>query len=98
MHNTEHILENILENAKHNITKNIEHMDCIHDARECAESYLEQKATLISRDINNTTDKEELINALQHQVIGNAFVLYVCLHYLEEAERQVELDQEPSFS
>ena len=87
-------MSSVLENAKRNIVNNCKDLECVEDAQEMALTYVTEYASAIASNINQAEDKQELAMCLEHQILGNAFVLQVCCKYLEEVERNMELEVE----
>lgn len=94
MYTTHNLIESIVESAIRNIDNNFHLIDGIADAAEAAESYLKQYSSVIARDVSMVDDRREMITAFTKQILANAYIFKVLCHYLQEAERQEELEVE----
>ena len=86
------IMSSIYMNASHNIELNEE---WIHDediALNFAGQYLKDYASKISENIRDVEDKEELLEALETDIIETTWVNRVLLAYREEVQRHIELE------
>jgi len=88
------IIDLIYQTADHNVSLNKHLLDSIPDAVEGSTSYINQWATCIARDVGLVEDKDDLYERLFHEVILNAFRMKVLTAYLDETDRQLDLDIE----
>ena len=92
------IIDLIYQTADHNVKLNEHILETIPDAVEGSAKYVEQWASCISRDIGLVDNKDELYERLFREVILNAFRMKVLTAYLDETDRQMELDLDDQFN
>lgn len=80
--------------AKKNILNNIENIETPDDVIEMAENYLNQYSSRISFDIARAEDRDELAADIELMHIEAQALSLILGHYLEEIERQEELETE----
>ena len=90
----ESILKHICDNALHNLSKNHHLIEPEDDGSEMASEYVSNCSTLISRDINNVKDKENLLRTLEHQLIYTNFLKEVYESYIKETHLHLALDND----
>jgi len=90
------LMHSIYRNAAHNLNLNYDNIEHVQDSIEHASAYLEEFASAVSRDIHSIEDKEQLLEALEVDLIENAWITKVLLHYREELMRNMELEAELS--
>lgn len=91
---TESIMTAIVMTAKKNILNNIENIETPDDVIEMAENYLNQYSSRISFDIARAEDRDELAADIELMHIEAQALSLILGHYLEEIERQEELETE----
>jgi len=82
--------------AAHNLNLNGYGIESIEDSLMYAGDYLKEFSSAIARDINCVEDKEQLLEALESDLIENAWISRVLLHYRDEVKRHVKLEKEVS--
>ena len=88
----EQILKNICDNALRNLSQNHHLIETEDDGSTMASQYVSNCSTLISRDINNVKDKENLLRTLEHQLIYTNFLKEVYQSYIKETNLHLQLD------
>ena len=86
------IMSSIYMNASHNIEQNEQWILDEDIALNFAEQYLHDYSSIIAENINNIKDKQQLLLALDEDIIETAWVLEVLLHYRDELRRNIELE------
>ena len=88
------LMSSIYLNATHNIERNGSYIDDEEDSEEMAAFYIADYASVVAESINSVENKEDLLEAIQTDIIENAWVLKVLLHYRSELQRNIELEEE----
>ena len=89
---TDDILQSVWRTGAYNLHHNVDLITDLPTAVEGADYYLENFSSSISRDINSVDDKDQLFQSLVKHQKETAYFLRVLTHYIEETDRQMELD------
>lgn len=86
------IMHSIFLNAEKNIDNNCEYIGDENDSLDFCQQYLKEYASKISENIRDIEDKQELLEALQGDIIESAWIHNVMLAYRDEVQRHIELE------
>ena len=86
------ILSTIMLNMDLNLEKHSNFVESPFHSSMLACHYIDSCGSNISSDINRCEDREELKKRLQSEIIEATYGLEVLHAYLDEVDRQIELD------
>ena len=89
---TEDLISNIIMNADHNLNKNSMLIEGEDDVAELFQGYATKYVSRIALDISNVTDKQELMEELDSELIELSYLQLALRYYKEECSRQLELE------
>lgn len=89
---TNAIMHSIYLNASNNIENNYEYIGDEDESLDFCNEYLRDYASKISENIRDIEDKQELLEALQGDIIESAWIHRVMLAYRDEVKRHIEAE------
>ena len=91
-YSSDHIISNIMLNATRIFNANAINIEDNDDADKLLDGYVNAFGSVISKDISNSENKEELLVDLQQEMLEAHYIYQALQHYYNETCRQIDLD------